>query len=116
MARGPAGRLYTGALVRRARRVRAEDLDVEVPLEAPGQRLAELGERGPAGVLGERLRAGPLLDHDQPVIAFVQGVQQAAVIVGVHVGDGLLHGRDDLRAVLRHRADSGYDDNIGHDR
>ena len=115
VGRGAGGCSYRVPWAGGARRVRPEHLDVEASLEAPAQRLVELGQRGPAGVLAERLRAGPLLDHDQPVISLVQGVQQAAVVVGVHVGDGLLHGRDDLGAVLRQRADGGDDDNLGHD-
>jgi hypothetical protein len=63
-------------------------------------------------VRAQRPGAGPLLDHHQPVIGLVQGIQLAAVLL-VHLAHGLGDGGDDLVAVLGQRDDGGDDDN-GH--
>src|SRR5260221_10804801 len=109
------GRASEGALLGGAGGVRLQPLDARRALHQPVQPLAELGYRGAAAVAGERLGGRPLLDHNEPVGTLVQGVEQAALVLGVYPGDHGLQGGDHLGSAVGKRADRGdnYDGHQG---
>lgn len=95
------------------RRMRLQHLHVENAGQFAIQLRAQLREGAAPPVSSQFVRAAPLLDHDQPVLTFVQGIQPAAFVFGVDAGDGGLHGGDNFRAVLR-MGIYGRDNDGGH--